>query len=603
MNFNELQARQQARIVRVGQVMGVVILLLIGASLARVAQLKVAPDERLVSYLEPPTSTRRELGRRGDIVDVRGRVLATSVVGYRVFLDPQRVENLETASQELAPRLGLHPQEIVQAVDDRLEDNPKSRYVVLDDELEDWQVDAIRQQPIKGVGLEPRLVRHYPHRDVAASIVGFVGTEHTGLAGAELRLNETLEPHGGRLTFQHDAAGRLLWIDDENFIPKRDGEDTRLSIDLVIQEMVEDRLEKAARQFNARGARAVIMDAQTGDILAIVDVLRNRRGFTEVIEGDDRDIHPSRGRNRCVTDPFEPGSTFKAFVWGAATDMRRARPDETLPLPHGIYTTSRGRSIRDVKSYGPVTWETVLIRSLNSGMAYVGERFTSKELREIVRKFGFGERTGCGLPGESAGLVTSAKNWTHHTQTSVPMGQEIAVTMVQMARAFSAFCRDGTMVEPRLVIPDDAIASDSTGAPIRRRVMSEAVALKTRDVMRTVMTVGTGRRAQSEQYQIFGKTGTPQLPIPKRLEKKYGRRGYFQDRYIATFVAGAPYVNPKIVVVVTIDDPDPKIAHYGGETAAPVARDIIDDALSYLGVEPDVDPDLAPAKPEVMAAR
>lgn len=600
MTFEQRQQAQLDRILRWGR--GFVVLILLGLviALVRVVQLKVQPEEALRPYLDPPTATQREIARRGDIVDSRGRVLATSLVGYRLFVDPAMVANMDALAKELAPRIGAHPQEILQHIHQRTNANPKTRYIVLDRELDDWQVDAVRQGvgegTLRGVGVEPMLVRRYPHGEVGASVVGFVNIEHDGAGGAELTLEKPLEPDDGSLTYQRDARGRVLWIEDESYVGKRDGQDMRLTIDLVVQEFVEEALDKAARAFNARGARCVVMDVVTGDIIAIADVLRNRKGFREVIPFDDREKHPSWGRQRCVTDPYEPGSTFKPFVWAAAVDQGKARPSEMIPLPAGPFTTSRGRVIRDVHYSGPCTWETVLMKSLNGGMAYVGERFSAKGLRDVVRSFGFGDRTNCGLPSESAGMVTPLKQWRHTSQTSVPMGQEIAVTSMQMARAFSAFCRDGTMIEPRLAIPPDGGGADgrSPMVTVPRRAISEPAALKTREVMRSVMTEGTGRKAQSELYEIFGKTGTPQLAVPRDRWREFGKKGYFEDRYISNFIGGAPFEHPRIVVVLTIDDPDRRKGHFGGVTAAPVARDIIDFTLSYLGVEPDVKPE----KPE-----
>jgi cell division protein FtsI/penicillin-binding protein 2 len=579
---------QNIRILRFGRVFCALILLTLGVSLLRVVQLKVDPGEKLEAYLVPPTSTQRELGRRGDIVDSRGRVLATSVVGYRLFVDPQISSDLERLALELAPCTGLHPQEILQQIAAR----PGSRYVVLDRELEDWQVDAIRQRlaskesGLKGVGIEPHLFRLYPHGEVAASVVGFVGIDHQGLAGVESRLEKELSPRTGSLVYERDAAGRVLWIDEARYRPKQDGLDLRLTFDLVIQEFVEETLEEATREFNARGARCVVMDVQTGEILALVDVLRDRKGFIEVISDAERRSHRALGRQRCTSDPFEPGSTFKPFIWASALELGKARPETRLPLPGGLYRTSKGRPIRDVGSYGDVDFELVLIKSLNSGMAWIGERFTSKELRDRVLAFGFGQSTECGLPGETKGLVTSPRNWNHHTQTSVPMGQEIAVTLVQMVRAFSAFCRDGTMVEPHILVRSE----EARRSVVPRRAISEPVALRTREAMRKGIVEGTGKKANSELYEVFGKTGTPQLPIPKALEKRIGRKGYFEDRYIANFIGGAPYRNPRIVVYLTIDDPDRRKQHFGGMTAAPTARKIIDFTLAYLGVEPDAPP-------------
>lgn len=583
MSADEIRQAQSERVLRFARwtIPGILLLLLI--TVVRVAQLKVAPSPELQPFLEPPTSTISQIARRGDILDVRGRVLATSTIGYRLFIDPGAVDNLLATAQEITARIGGHPQEFVQLVNQ----HPNSRYVVLDDLLEPWQVDALRQARLRGVGIEPRLVREYPNRDVGVQTIGFVGFEHRGLGGAEHRFDEQLKPHDGRLTYLRDAKNRALWIEPAGYVPRQDGEAVRLSIDVVIQAMVEERLEQAVSDFNARGARAVVVDVQTGDILAMGDVLRTepRRGFREVIPADPRDKHPSLGRNRCATDPYEPGSTFKPFIWSVATEIGRARPDEVLPLPEGFYHTSRGRVIRDVKPMGRVTWRTVLIKSLNSGMAFVGERMTPAELRNALDRFGFGVTTGSGIPGESAGMVTSAKNWTHYTQTSVPMGQEIAVTPLQMVRAFSAFCRDGTLVNLRLEVPPEDEAEPKS-LPVR--AVSEPIARMTREAMRMVMTDGTGRKAQSSRYQIFGKSGTAQLAIPKAMQKSLGQKGFFQDRYTASFIAGAPFENPRIIVLCVIDDPDRSKEHFGGLTAGPVARDLVDAILTYLGVEPDL---------------
>ncbi|HMN96639.1 MAG TPA: penicillin-binding protein 2 [Phycisphaerales bacterium] len=580
-------AAQQARILLVGRILVVVVLVGFAAAFGRVVQLKVAPEEPLRPYLRPPTSTMREIGRRGDILDARGRVVATSTLGWRLFIDPGVVEDLDATAAALAPCLKLHPQEILQQIAAR----PGSRYILLSRLLEDWQVDAIRSKQasretgraLRGVGLEPRLVRHTPHGAIGAALVGFVGIDHDGLGGVEHQFDAHLSPEPGSLVYQRDAMGRVLFFDEDGYRPKVDGNSLHLTVDLVVQQFVEERLDEVAREFNARGARAIVLDVRSGDILAVADVLRERRRFREIIPGDLRERHPAWGRPRAASDPYEPGSIFKPFVWALALDAGRIRRSEVLPLTSGLYRTSRGRAIRDVKSYGPVTAERVLIKSLNSGMALIGERMTPRELRDGVLRFGFGQATRCGLPAESSGRVTPQRSWGHYSQTSVPMGQEISATMLQLAQAFSAFCRDGTMVQPRLV------AGRSAAELIERRVVSPETARTVREILLDVVgPEGTARHSRSDRYRIFGKTGTPQLAVPAGREREFGVRGYFQDRYIPGFLGGAPFDDPRIAVVVAVDDPDRSKGHFGGVVAAPVARDIIDFTLAYLGVEPDV---------------
>ncbi len=570
---DDLFGTQAQRISAWGRVFVIVIVAAMVLQLVRVAQLKVSPEPRLLETVGSPVSSRTELARRGDVLDQRGRVAATSSLGYRLFVDPQEVRDLSTIAVDLAHLLRIDPVEIDKEILPRRD----RRYVVIEHLLEDWQVDAIRAARLRGVGLEPRLVRHYPQGELAASIVGMVGFEHTGLGGVEHRHNTRLAPEAGRLTYLRDARRQALWIEPTGYRPALAGEDLHLSIDLVVQEIVSRRINTVVQEYNAGGGRAVVMDVRTGEILAMVDVLNPREGWDEHTEDPNRKIHPALGRNRCVTDPYEPGSTFKPFIWAVATELGRVQPNEVLktPPPGVVFRTSRGRSIRDAFNFADATWLETLIKSLNSGMAIVAERMTEREMREAVTRFGFGAATRSGLPGETGGIVTRPGDWTHYTQTSVPMGHEIAVTPLQMVRAFSAFARDGTLPPVRTT----AVRRSDTSVEVIERVLPESIALLTRRAMRDVMTEGTGRRAQSELYELFAKSGTAQLP-------RRDGRGYHQDRYVASFIGGAPFSEPRIVVVCVVDDPDKSIGHFGGAIAGPVVRDIIDETLTYLGVQP-----------------
>lgn len=570
----QLRSNQSNRAVAWTKLVVFIMIAGLGVLLVRVAQMKLRPDPQLAQVVSPRLSTLSELGRRGDLLDARHRLLATSTVAYRLFVDPTMVSDTQTVAVDIAKAIGADPVQI----DRRILQRPGRRYVVIDHELEDWQAQAIRQAKLSGVGLQPRLVRHNPHGEIGAGVIGKVGFEHAGLAGMELLFEETLAPHDGRLTYLRDANRRALWIDPKAHRPRVDGRNVQLSIDLVIQQFVEERLGQAVTKFNAGGGRAIVLDCRSGEILAMCDVLNPRPGWDEVTTDPGRDIHAALGRNRCVTDPYEPGSTFKPFVWAVATELGKAQPEEVLPTPSApAYRTSRGRRIRDSHYHGPVSWQTVLVKSINSGMAIVAERMSHDELQGAVAKFGFGRKTGCGLPGESAGLVTSSANWSHYTQTSVPMGHEIAVTPVQMVRAFSVFARDGTLPTLRIT----AQTPQGEMYPVRHQVIPAEVAQLVRSVLREVMLQGTGRRAQSDQYRIFAKSGTAQLPKPDG-------GGYFEDRYVSSFIGGAPLENPRIVVLCIMDDPDKALGHYGGAIAGPVVRDIIDYTLTYLGVQPDV---------------
>ncbi|MEE2718442.1 MAG: penicillin-binding protein 2 [Planctomycetota bacterium] len=558
-------------------------LLLIGIAavmvvcIGRVVQLKLTPDQRLAGAAGSPFSTRVEPARRGDLLDRRGRVIATTTLGHRAFVDPATVEDLATIGVDLQELIGLDPVE----VDRRVAPRHGSRFVPISGILEPWQVERIRRSGLDGVGLEPRLVRHYPQQDTGAQLIGLVGFEHTGLGGAEHLLDEDLAGSEGRMTYLRDVRRRPLWISPETFRPHEDGTDCRLTIDMVIQRHVEERLEAEIVARNAAGGRVVVLDPATGELLAIADLVNPDRTPRE---GDPAPEtappDPRLARNRCATDPYEPGSTFKPFVWAFATQQGVVTPSEILATPDGTpHRTRSGRRIRDVHYYGRSSWEKVLVKSMNSGMAIVAERLDTDSMQSCISRFGFGTRTNCGLPGETAGLVTSSRDWSSYTQVSVSMGHEIGVTPLQMVRAFSVFATDGNLPALHLL----AHGGHDPSPRVQHRILDPGIARLTRLTMRKVMTDGTGRACQSEWYQLFGKSGTAQLP-------KAAGGGYHEDRYISSFIAGAPLESPRLVVLCVIEDPDKRIGpYYGGRVAGPVVRDVLDHALAYLGVTPDLD--------------
>lgn len=551
---------------------GMILLMLL--LLGRVAQLKVLGEARYGRIISAPLATRTHLARRGDLRDARNRTIATSRLGYRLFVDPTAVQDPQTIAVDIAAAIGGVPTEI----DLKILNRASPRYAVIEHLLEDWQADVIRASRLRGVGLEPRLVRHRPHGALAASVVGTVGRDHTGLSGSEHVFESRLAHRDGRLTVLRDARRRPLRIDAQDTHAARNGRDVQLTIDLVVQQFVQERLREAVHRYNAAGGRAIVLRCRTGEILAMADVLNPRPRGEDVINDPVRRGDPALGRNRCATDPYEPGSTFKPIVWAAATDLGKAEPQEILPTPAGQYhRTSRGRRIRDTHLYGPVSWRTVLVRSINSGMAIVAERMSHDQMRESVSRFGFGQKTRAGLASESAGLMTSARDWTHYTQTSLAMGHEIAVTPLQMVRAFAAFARDGTLPTLRLTARDTP-ADAAAEYRFRQRACSESTARLVREVLREAMLKGTGRHARSQHYEMFGKSGTAQLPRPDG-------GGYFQDRYVSSFIAGAPYQRPLIVVLCVIDDPQRSRGHWGARVAGPVVRDIVDRTLHYLGVQ------------------
>jgi cell division protein FtsI/penicillin-binding protein 2 len=285
--------------------------------------------------------------------------------------------------------------------------------------------------------------------------------------------------------------------------------DVQLTIDAEIQRIAMTALDEATHTYNTGGGRVVVFDPHLGEVLAMGDVLRARAGVEFFTDDPLREADPAMGRLRCITDPYEPGSTFKAFVWARATEAGKVRIDEVFNTHNGVFRAPNKRVIHDAYAYDKLAWDMVLVKSSNIGMVQVIERMSDRELQAVVSDFGFGMPTGCGLPGETGGMVTSPGKWTHYTQQSVAMGHEIAVSPLQIVRAFSAFCRDGSLPGVRLVKGDDQIVPEARGrlqAQIEQRPIDVATAQLTRRVMRKLMLEGSGRRAEEgAMYRMFGK--------------------------------------------------------------------------------------------------
>lgn len=562
------------------------------AVLVQVARLQLLPSATLRAHAPQTSSLRQEVAFRGSIRDRRGRTLATSRVGYRLFVDPQWCDDVNTIAGDLGDLLGIDPVAMDRLIQARLD----KRYVTVVPLLTDAQCEVMRQASLKGVGMEPVLVRHRTGGDLAAAIVGTVCSDGTGLTGAEQRFDALLTGSAGSLRYLRDAQRRALWVQPVDYNAATAGEDVFLSIDLEIQHIAREELNAAVEGVNAGGGQLLVVDPQSGEVLAAVDVIRHREDFEDYTTDPERERDPGLGRTRCATDIYEPGSTFKPYVWAAALEAGVTTVDEIFDLHQGTFMLGR-RRIRDAHPYDKYPFDMVLIKSSNIGMAQAAVRMSHEQLRQAILRFGFGTSTESGFLGELPGIVTSAANWTEYTQASVSFGQEVAVTPLQMVRAFCAFARDGTLPRLRLTSSAPGLSDglllpaqswQAAGSALERRAVleqraiPESTALQTRAVMRRVMLEGTGREAnKGARYSMFAKSGTPQMP-----DRVNG--GYHQDRYIPSFIAGAPFDDPRIVVLCVIEDPDRRIGHFGGSLCGPVVRNVVNRTLEYMGVPSDL---------------
>ncbi|MBK9119640.1 MAG: penicillin-binding protein 2 [Phycisphaerales bacterium] len=602
-----------------GILVAVVALLLTGGA-GRLAYIAATEGESLRQRAERQQRTSWTIpARRGEILDTRGRVLAGTTRRPSVFVDPGLVPDALSArfaATSVAPVLGMKPEELERDLRTWSESEVRfkwlKRAITADEVAALERVVSARRLRAFIVQEEPQ--REYPQGTVATQLLGFVGPglrgsdgrevttemlqagtgagrgyeDLIGRAGIEAMYDAVLAGRPGRRSVVVDVGRRTLVAAPEAFEPARDGGTVYLTIDAYIQQIVQRHLARAYREYRPAWVAGVVIDPQSGEVLAMATVpfLAPDQSLPEEFAGprlQDPDGPQALWRNRVVTDSYEPGSIFKPFVAALAVEEGVARLDEVFPIGGAVHNFGR-RQIRDTHPHGPLPLHQIISKSSNIGMGMVGARVGMERLHRYVRSFGFGDVTGIGLPGEHTGLVQSFDKWNpSFSPQSIPIGQEIAVTPLQMVSAFSTFCNGGILYRPRIIRgvvgPDGETLVDNSEPVAIRRVLSEKTSreFRLRALVETV-TEGTAHRtAKLEEWQVFGKTGTAQVAGGRG-------RGYLPGQYIGSFIAGAPSDHPRVVVLVSVYLPDARKAYYGGVVAAPVVRDIIADVLTYMRV-------------------
>ena len=521
--------------------------------------------------------------RRGMIFDRRGRVVALSRRSPDVFVDPARVTDLPRLIERLAPRLNMSGDELMSKIERRRD----SRFVVLASRVDPVTAAAVAELEDKGVGISEGIQRVYPLGDSLAHLLGWVGRDGHGMEGIELAFDEHLRGTDGKRRLIHDAARRALRRlpspHRDSTVP-RDGGQVVLTIDAEIQRIAEQALAKAVTRYEGQSGVAIVMSPINGDILAMA----NFPAFDANAPFDDATQSPRQAgytgrRNRAVTDPIEPGSTFKPMIICGALAGDFVTTDEKIDCHMGSYRFGN-RRITDTHPHGLMDIRGIVSRSSNIGMGVIAHRMGNQGLHDIVRRFGFGEKTGIEVPGESGGLVRPLSKWNSYSINSVAIGYEILVTPLQLVSAIAAIVNDGILLKPRIVKevlgPGGKVLQSFDGPEVVRRVVSSEIArYVSRDLMVAVMDVGSGRRIHAGPYRMMGKTGTPKLT--------YTDRPLYEDgAYLGLFVGAAPVDNPQIVVLAMVRRPNPSLGYYGGVVAGPAVGEIIHATLKYLGVPP-----------------
>jgi cell division protein FtsI/penicillin-binding protein 2 len=512
------------------------------------------------------------LGRRGGIVDREGRELAVSLETWSLFAHPARVPDRRKAARLLAPLLDVPAERILSRL------NAGEPFVWLKRRLDPAVADSIRALDLpvgksKAFDFEMEGKRFYPRGSLAAHVIGFADIDQKGIEGTESALDERLQCSRATYLATLDAKGGMVLqrVGPEEHRP----EDVVLTLDLVLQHVVERELDRAMRETGARAASAILLDPRNGQVLA----LANRPTADLNAYGA---ALPNARKNRAITDFYEPGSTFKVVTAAAALDQGQVRPDQLFDCQNGTITIA-GHTIRDHEPQRILTLRGVLEHSSNVGMIKVVRTLPKDVLHDYVKRFGFGRKTGIELPGETAGLVTTPARWSGLTQPSLAMGYEIGVSALQMAAAAAAIANGGEWYPPRLVL--GSRAEDGTfkpaAQPAPRRAISDRTARTVASLLEGVIEEGTGRQAWVAGYRIAGKTGTARKSAPGR--------GYSASDKVPSFVGFAPSRGPRLAGLVVLDTPV-GAQYYGGQVAAPVFARIMGEALAHLRVPPDEDP-------------
>ena len=503
--------------------------------------------------------------RRGTLYDRTGVQLAIGEQATTVYADPRQVHDPQAAALAAGSALGLEPDSLYGKLADR-----SRAFVYIKRKADPAETAALERRRLAGLGFYPEERRFYPQGTVAAHVLGYAGVDNKGLAGLELQLDRTLGGRPGRETIVSDPFGRVIKV--VNSTAEREGKDVSLTLDHNIQANAETVLGQTVAQWKAKRATAIVLDPRTGGILAMA-----------VAPAFDANEFPNTWRelqrNTAVTDTYEPGSTFKVVTVAGALSDRLVTPRTAFTLPYSIQIADR--VIHDAEPRGTerMTVARILSQSSNVGAITLAARLGEARLADWIRRFGFGRRTGVDYPGESPGIALPAERWSGSTIGNVPIGQGIAVTPVQMAAAYGALANGGIWSQPHLV---ERIHGERRTRPKRRRIVSRRVAAQLVSMLKGVVAQGSGQRAAIPGYHVAGKTGTAAKPDP--------RGGYSDSRYVASFVGFVPASAPRLVVLVTVDEPRGVI--WGGVVAAPAFQQIARFCLQYLEIPPDA-PSLA----------
>ncbi|HXY07062.1 MAG TPA: penicillin-binding protein [Terriglobales bacterium] len=560
-------------------VLGVVLLLwcsAIGLRLVYLQLLRYGSFEQRAQHQQQRTVEISS--RRGVIYDRAGRELAMSIAVDSAFAVPSEIPDLSSAISLISRITKADPRELLARC------KAARTFCWVARKADSETVQRIRALNLRGIYFQKESKRFYPKGELAAQVIGYVGTDDEGLSGIERAYDEGLRGRPGDMLISVDA--RRKWFSSVEKQPEP-GQNVVLTIDQEIQYIAEHELDAAMETTHAVSGTVVVENPHTGEILA----LANRPTFNPNLT---REISPDKLKNHAVSDVYEPGSTFKLVTISAALNENLTRPDEKFDCQMGSIVVF-GRRIHDWKPYGVLSVSDILAHSSDVGAIKIALRLGDERMDKYIRGFGFGRQTGIELPGETRGLAKPLNRWSKVSIGAIAMGQEIGISPLQLAAMVSTIANDGVLVGSRIVASTttpQSTAQTITFHPVEeRRTISPTTAALMREMMQGVVLHGTGKKAILEGYSSAGKTGTAQKVDP-------ATHTYSRSKYIASFVGFAPVNNPVVVCAVILDSPVG--GHHGGEVGAPVFQRVVQQVLEYLHTSHDVE---LPPDRNLLAAR
>lgn len=499
--------------------------------------------------------------KRGKIIDSQGRVIATGIYSYSIFADPLFIKKPTSTAKILSQNLGISENDL------RAKLAKKKRFIWVKRKVSWSEKEKIKKLKLKGISFIREVKRFYPQDAFASSLLGAVDIDNKGLGGLELYYDRYLRGKDGWVRILQDSNSRELILSPQRMEPQ-EGANLILTIDAQIQYWAENYLTETIEKFDAKEGGVVVMDSNDGSILA----------FANYPNYNPNKINPGSldlMRNRIVSDMFEPGSVFKIVTLAAALEEKKFSDNDNFFCGNGTYKIP-GATLHDWHPYGNLSFREVFKKSSNIGVAKIANAVGKEKLYSYIKKMGFGDKTGIDFPGEIPGNIKPLSAWSKTSPYIMPIGQEVGVTLVQLARSIAVIANGGYLVKPHIVksITSENILKDTEIT--KKAVISSKVAQHAKEILIDVVNDGTGKLAGIEGVKIGGKTGTAQ-----KFDVK--TKHYSPDRYRASFIGFVDGINRPIVIAVSVDEP--RKSHFGGVVTAPLFKKIAQSVIKYFGEE------------------